>query len=218
MLHQGNGNGGGLSSGNGMFGSGRGPEFPSWACSSGRMQKTSKVLRPTNVNMMDTEGRPIHAHGGGFVAPGQGGGPNKRWWWYGESAKNNPLNAGVNAYSSSDLATWKYEGSMISQKTILGKLRQLKSSSAFEVASAPPAAPPALPASPAPVVSSPAADDIAASAAAAAAAGAALPTAALPAAAAAAAAAAALPAAAIPVPAAAAAAAAVRRCEEPAFG
>lgn len=39
----------------------------------------------------------------------------------------------MNAYSSGDLLTWKYEGAMISQKTILGKLRMLKSSSAFEV-------------------------------------------------------------------------------------
>lgn len=119
------GKGGGMSKQSG--------EFPSWACTSNRIQKTSKIVRPTNVNLLDTEGRPIHAHGGGFVAPGQGGAPNHRWWWYGESAKNNPLNAGVNAYSSSDLLTWKYEGSMISQKTILGKLRQLKTSSAFEV-------------------------------------------------------------------------------------
>ena len=119
-------------------GGSRGPEFPSWACTADRIQHASKIVRPTNTNLLDTEGRPIHAHGGSFVAPGQGGAPHKRWWWYGESAKNNPLNAGVNAYSSSDLLTWKFEGSMISQKTILGKLRQLKTSSAFEVLDAPP--------------------------------------------------------------------------------
>jgi len=81
-----------MNSGNGMFGSGLGPEFPTWACAANRIQTDSKIVRPTRTEMVDTEGRPIHAHGGSFLAPGQGGSPHKRWWWYGESAKNNPLN------------------------------------------------------------------------------------------------------------------------------
>lgn len=108
-------------------------EFPSWACAPERVQKASKVIRTKNVNMKDTDGRPIHAHGGGFLAPLQGGGPHKRWWWYGETAKGNRQHAGVNAYSSGDLLNWKFEGVMISQRTIVGKLRQLKSNAAFGI-------------------------------------------------------------------------------------
>ena len=39
----------------------------------------------------------------------------------------------MNAYSSGDLLNWKFEGVMISQRTIMGKLRQLKTNSAFAV-------------------------------------------------------------------------------------
>ena len=106
-------------------------DFPRWACTPERIQKSSKVIRTKNTNMKDLDGKPIHAHGGGFLAPLQGGGGHKRWWWYGESAKGKPQNAGVNAYSSGDLLHWKFEGVMISQRTILGKLRQLKTNSAF---------------------------------------------------------------------------------------
>jgi len=109
------------------------PEFPKWACSEDRIQKESRIIRPTDTNLLDIDGKPIHAHGGGFLAPHQGGGSNKRWWWYGETSKGNPKGAGVNAYSSSDLLHWKHEGLMINQKTLVGKLRQLKSSSAFDV-------------------------------------------------------------------------------------
>lgn len=87
--------------GGGGEGGSRGAEFPTWACAPGRIQQASKIVRPINTALKDTEGRPIHAHGGGFLAPGQGGGAHKRWWWYGESAKAQPHSAGVNAYSSS---------------------------------------------------------------------------------------------------------------------
>lgn len=108
------------------------PGFPTWACTEDRIQKSSKIIRPTNTELLDVDGKPIHAHGGGFLAPGQGGGSNKRWWWYGETNKGNPKNAGVNAYSSSDLQHWKLEGLMINQNTLVAKLRQLKGSSAFD--------------------------------------------------------------------------------------
>ena len=55
-----------------------------------------KIIRTKNTNMKDLDGKPIHAHGGGFLAPLQGGGGHKRWWWCGESAKGKPQNAGVN--------------------------------------------------------------------------------------------------------------------------
>lgn len=109
------------------------PDFPTWACTDDRIQKTSKIIRPTNTEMLDIDNKPIHAHGGGFLAPGQGGGSHKRWWWYGETNKANPKTAGVNAYSSSDLQHWKLEGLMINQKTLVAKLAQLKTSSAFDV-------------------------------------------------------------------------------------
>jgi hypothetical protein len=109
------------------------PEFPTWACTEDRIQKESRIIRPTDTNLLDIDGKPIHAHGGGFLAPHQGGANHKRWWWYGETSKGNVKGAGVNAYSSSDLLHWKLEGLMINQKTLVDKLRQLKSSSAFDV-------------------------------------------------------------------------------------
>jgi hypothetical protein len=112
---------------------GNGPGFPTWACTEDRIQKSSKIIRPTNTELLDVDGKPIHAHGGGFLAPGQGGGNHKRWWWYGETNKANPKTAGINAYSSSDLQHWKLEGLMINQKTLVEKLKQLKTSSAFDV-------------------------------------------------------------------------------------
>lgn len=59
--------------------------------------------------MLDDRGLRIHAHGGGFLAPWQAGGFHDKWWWYGESAKNES-GAHVNAYSSQDLFVWHYEG------------------------------------------------------------------------------------------------------------
>ena len=57
-----------------------------------------------------------------MLLPRQGGGPNERWWWYGESAKNETA-ADVNAYSSTDFVNWRFEGVVLSHTSVLASLK-----------------------------------------------------------------------------------------------
>eukprot|EP00729_Bicosta_minor_P013781 gene13781-23970_t len=64
----------------------------------------------------DTDGNRIEAHAAGmFQDP-----ISSTWYWYGESKKDNDLkDHGVNCYSSASIAgPWKFEGQVISQKSI----------------------------------------------------------------------------------------------------
>ena len=80
-----------------------------------------RVIRP-GEDIYDDRGERVHAHGGGFLLPHQAGGAHDRWWWYGESAKED-ASANVNAYSSADLVSWHFEGVALSRKSILGSLK-----------------------------------------------------------------------------------------------
>lgn len=59
---------------------------------------------------LDTEGRPIQAHGGGILFN------NGVYYWFGENKDGETINnirvdvIGVSCYSSTDLINWKYEG------------------------------------------------------------------------------------------------------------
>lgn len=58
----------------------------------------------------------VHAHGGGMYQNGS------TFYWYGTTQKLPPdwLSAGINLYSTEDLATWKFEGRIFSDKQIDG--------------------------------------------------------------------------------------------------
>lgn len=77
------------------------------------------VVTPGAFVWRDTAGRKIECHGGGFVMPGQAGAPTDRYLWYGETSKEEailfPERAGVNLYSSFDLAHWHFEGTVLTQ-------------------------------------------------------------------------------------------------------
>lgn len=55
---------------------------------------------------LDTDGRPINAHGGGLLHYGD------TYYWYGEhkGERSNAALVGVNCYSSTDLMNWRYRG------------------------------------------------------------------------------------------------------------
>jgi hypothetical protein len=61
---------------------------------------------------LDTDGKPIHAHGGSILTVGD------TYYWYGENKEfttglTNIWHWGVNLYSSKDLMNWKHEGIVI---------------------------------------------------------------------------------------------------------
>ena len=60
----------------------------------------------------DTDGNPINAHGGHIIIE------NGTYFWFGESDKSSDENRGVNCYSSPDLITWDFQGSMVTASMI----------------------------------------------------------------------------------------------------
>ena len=67
-------------------------------------------IRGVRINMavelwLDTEGRPINAHGGGILYH------EGRYYWYGEHRPERGFSTevGITCYSSDDLIHWKYE-------------------------------------------------------------------------------------------------------------
>lgn len=75
------------------------------------MSITRRSFTPGSL-MLDTDGRPIHAHGGGLRYE------NGIYYWYGENkeftnGKNGIWTWGISCYSSTDLYQWKNEGLII---------------------------------------------------------------------------------------------------------
>lgn len=65
------------------------------------------MAQPTNSSSpwLDTDGKPIQAHGGGILKVG------RTFYWYGENKSQGYFNkVGVSCYSSRDLKKWKNEG------------------------------------------------------------------------------------------------------------
>ncbi|KAI4383445.1 hypothetical protein MLD38_009280 [Melastoma candidum] len=80
--------------------------------------------RPGKI-WLDTDGNPIHAHGGGILFDDRGG----KYYWYGENKDGPTYHAhkkgtarvdviGVSCYSSEDLWTWKNEGVVLSAESM----------------------------------------------------------------------------------------------------
>jgi len=67
------------------------------------------VIR-SGVNWYDTNGRALHAHGGGFYTENTANGI--KYYWIGTTQKMPPawLSEGINLYSSYDLGNWTFEG------------------------------------------------------------------------------------------------------------
>merc|ERR1719354_772434 len=68
----------------------------------------------TSEFFVDTNGKRIHAHGGGMIQR------NGLFYWYGTTVKESPnwLSNGVNLYTSSDLKTWKFEAQVFRNSSI----------------------------------------------------------------------------------------------------
>ena len=72
-------------------------------------------IRP-GAAWLDENGRPVDAHGAGLLHDIDGDG---RYYWYGSQRQGHPCklwncqNGGINAYSSADLYTWRYEGLVV---------------------------------------------------------------------------------------------------------
>lgn len=70
-------------------------------------------IRP-GAQWLDTAGTPIDAHGAGLMLDTDG-----RIWWYGSQRQGHPCklwncrDGGINAYSSSDLYAWRFEGLVV---------------------------------------------------------------------------------------------------------
>ena len=65
------------------------------------------TIRPGDV-WVDTDGKPIQAHGGGILVH------DGVYYWYGENKSlGNGNKMGVSCYSSKDLYTWKHEGTAL---------------------------------------------------------------------------------------------------------
>jgi beta-glucanase (GH16 family) len=71
----------------------------------GKGQARTDVFRP-GEKWVDTEGKPINAHGGGILFH------EGRYYWFGEhkGETSNSAWVGVTCYSSDNLYDWKYEG------------------------------------------------------------------------------------------------------------
>ena len=70
---------------------------------------------------LDTEGKPIQAHGGSIIA-----GRDGLFYWYGENKEHTTPGSGnwhwgVRAYSSSDLYNWTDRGLIIPPRTWTGR-------------------------------------------------------------------------------------------------
>ncbi|EOD25354.1 hypothetical protein EMIHUDRAFT_237776 [Emiliania huxleyi CCMP1516] len=74
---------------------------------------TGPSIRP-GAQWLDTAGTPIDAHGAGLMLDTDG-----RIWWYGSQRQGHPCklwncrDGGINAYSSSDLYAWRFEGLVV---------------------------------------------------------------------------------------------------------
>lgn len=82
-----------------------------------------------NSVWLDIAGKPIHAHGGGFLWY------NHRLWWYGEGLKNKVgVSAGVNAYSGPSIAgPWKPEGMVLKSEEFIPLVGEIGDRSAVVV-------------------------------------------------------------------------------------
>lgn len=71
------------------------------------LAKDKHTVRIQNGKLwMDTDGRPVQAHGGNIIQH------DGRWWLIGED-RSSSWNPDVNLYSSKDLQTWRFEGKII---------------------------------------------------------------------------------------------------------
>ncbi|MDF2440224.1 MAG: hypothetical protein JWN98_1208 [Abditibacteriota bacterium] len=68
-----------------------------------RLPHEEKAFLPGRL-WLDTNGKPIQAHGGGILRH------NNRWWWYGEDRSAGYVAIGASAYVSDDLLRWKHAG------------------------------------------------------------------------------------------------------------
>lgn len=64
---------------------------------------------------LDTNGKPIQAHGGGVIVR------DKTCYWYGEDRTNRQTS--VSCYSSTDLYTWKHEGVVFTRDALSADIR-----------------------------------------------------------------------------------------------
>ncbi|MGA2261943.1 MAG: glycoside hydrolase family 43 protein [Acidobacteriota bacterium] len=78
-------------------------------------------FRPGEV-WLDSEGKPIQAHGGGILVSGN------TYYWYGED-RTPGTKTGVSCYSSADLYNWKHEGLVFPHDSLPSEIRN---SSFFE--------------------------------------------------------------------------------------
>jgi hypothetical protein len=81
------------------------------------LHETSAQTIYPGVPWFDIDGNRIEAHGMGLLID------NGVYYWYGESKKTDSLaDHGINCYSTTDktLTKWKFEGSMLAQKDIVG--------------------------------------------------------------------------------------------------
>jgi len=78
----------------------------------GEANAANATFFPT-MNMTDTDGNLIQAHGGDIIQSANG----SSWYWFGED-KTGETTSGtfqaVNCYSSSDFASWDFVGAVLS--------------------------------------------------------------------------------------------------------
>lgn len=66
------------------------------------------------INMTDTAGNLIQAHGGNIIRSQDASDPS--WYWFGEDKTGQTSGGtfqGVNCYKSADLGTWEYQGHVL---------------------------------------------------------------------------------------------------------
>ena len=63
---------------------------------------------------LDTEGNPIHAHGGHMLRYGE------YWYWYGEDRRGASY---VSCYRSKNLTDWEYRGAVLSTTSPAAPMR-----------------------------------------------------------------------------------------------
>ncbi len=75
-------------------------------------QSEKKFFEPGKV-WLDTDGKPIEAHGGGVLKHGD------KYFWYGENhALGEGNKTGISCYSSNDLLNWKNEGVVLPKEKL----------------------------------------------------------------------------------------------------
>ena len=71
-------------------------------------------MRYNGQTWFDTDGNPIHAHGGHMLRFGE------YWYWYGEDRRGNSY---VSCYRSRDFAEWEYRGAVLSETSPTAPMR-----------------------------------------------------------------------------------------------